>query len=57
VSQDGGPHPVLGSFADHIKRHVLIPSVRYSGHGGPYARAGLAGCFTYERPGGVSWSG
>jgi hypothetical protein len=55
VGQEGGPHPVLRAFADHIEKHVLVPSARYAGHGGPYARAGLAGCFTYERPGGVLW--
>jgi hypothetical protein len=57
VGQDGGPHPVLRCFAEHINKHILIPSARYAGHGGPYARAGLAGCFTYERPGDVFWTG
>ncbi len=56
VGEDGNPHPVLRSFAEHIKRHILIPSARYCGHGGPHARAGAAGCFTYERPGEVLWS-
>ncbi len=57
AGQDGAAHAVLRAFADHIKEHVLIPSSRYSGHGGPHARAGVAGCFTYEPPAGVLWSG
>jgi hypothetical protein len=55
VGQDGGPHPILGAFAEHVERHILIPSARYSGHGGRHAREGLAGRFTYERPTGVCW--
>ena len=57
VGKDGGPHAVLRAFADHVHKHILVPSARYAGHGGPYARAGLAGCFTYEPQMGVRWEG
>jgi hypothetical protein len=56
VGEDGGPHPVLRRFADHIEKHILIPSARYARHGGPNARAGQAGCLTYEPPPGVTWA-
>ena len=52
----GRPHPVLGPFAAHLKKHLLSPSFRYSGHGGARDRGGFAGCFTYEPPPGVTWS-
>jgi hypothetical protein len=55
VDLQGQPHPVLRPFADHIQKHILIPSARYSGHGGRHARAGLAGRFTYEPPNAVRW--
>jgi hypothetical protein len=55
VDAQGNPHPVLSAFADYIQNYILIPSARYSGHGGPYARAGLAGCFTHEPPENVRW--
>jgi hypothetical protein len=57
LGNDGGPHPVLRPFAEHIEKHILIPSARYAGCGGLNARTGLAGCFTYEQPGGISWKG
>jgi hypothetical protein len=47
--------PVLTAFATHLQRHILIPSARYSGHGGPHARAGSAGSFTYEQPPRTHW--
>ena len=51
----GQSHPVLSLFADHIEKHILIPSARYSDRPGARARTGLAGCFTYEQPEGVQW--
>ncbi len=53
MDMHGCPHPVLRPFADHLEKYILIPSARYSRHG--LARAGLAGCFTYEPPPGVRW--
>jgi hypothetical protein len=55
LDSEGNPHPVLTRFGDYIQRHILIPSARYSGHGGPYARRGVAGCFTHEPPEDVRW--
>ena len=52
----GQPHPVLAQFAQHIEKHILIPSARYSDRPGARARTGLAGCFTYEPPPGVTWA-
>ena len=54
---NGNPHPVLRPFADHIQTHIIVPSARYSGHGGPYSKAGFPGCFTYEKPTGIRWLG
>ena len=51
----GQPHPVLCPFAEHIEKHILIPSARYSDSPGARARTGLAGCFNYEPPQGVQW--
>ena len=49
------PHPVLRAFAEHIAKHIITPSARYSGHVRSTARSGLAGRFTYEPPEGVAW--
>jgi hypothetical protein len=56
LDSQGRAHPVLASFAPHLERCILTPSTRYSGHGGPHARAGLAGCFVYEQPHSTFWS-
>jgi hypothetical protein len=40
---------------EHLERHLLIPSGRYSGARAREARGELAGCFVYERPEGVKW--
>ena len=56
VDAAGRPHPVLRPFAEHLEKHLLIPSARYSDHVRTYLRAGLAGCFTYEPPPGVIWA-
>jgi hypothetical protein len=55
LDETGQPHPALRPFATHIQKYILLPSARYSGHGGPNARTGLAGCFTYEPPPGTTW--
>jgi hypothetical protein len=55
VDKNGNPHPVLCPFALYLQNYILIPSARYSGHGGPYARDGMAGRFTYEPPPGHHW--
>jgi hypothetical protein len=52
----GKPNPVLVGFKDHIVKFVLIPSSRYSAPRARLARKGLAGCFTYEPPPGVTWT-
>jgi hypothetical protein len=53
---DGRPHPVFRAFAEHLEKHLLIPSSRYSGRKGARTVAGVAGCFTYEPPDGVAWA-
>ena len=55
-SPDGTPDPILRQFAFHILRHLLIPSARYSNAGRGRTKTGVAGCFTYEPPLGVSWT-
>jgi hypothetical protein len=46
---------VLAAFANHLERHLLIPSARFSGSRAREARGEMAGCFVYERPRGVEW--
>jgi len=53
---DGHPHPVLRLFAGHLEKHLLIPSARFSCRTGGRNSTGLAGCFTYEPPPGVTWT-
>jgi hypothetical protein len=57
VDAEGRPHPVLQSFARHLREHLLVPSGRGGGHGGARASWSRAGCFTYEPPTGVVWTG
>jgi hypothetical protein len=54
-AERGRPDRVLAAFAEHLERHLLIPSGRYSGARARSARGELAGCFVYERPKGVEW--
>jgi len=56
VNARGRPDRVLAAFAEHLERHLLIPSGRYSGARARAARGELAGCFVYERPKGVEWN-
>jgi hypothetical protein len=51
----GQPHPVLRPFSDHLTKHLIAPSARFTGRVGSRARAGVAGRFTYEPPRGVLW--
>jgi hypothetical protein len=53
---NGQPHPVLRPFADHLARHLITPSARFTGRAGSRVRAGVAGRFTYEPPAGVQWT-
>ena len=55
VDTEGNPHPVLRCFARHLRDHLLIPSGRYAGAGRARAQTGVAGCFTYEPPRGITW--
>ena len=55
VDAVGNPHPVLHPFAEHLRHHLLIPSGRCCARGGPRPGQGLAGCFTYDPPSGVTW--
>jgi hypothetical protein len=50
----GNPEAVLQKFAEHIRKHLLIPSGRAGGHGG-FREEGFGGCFTYIPPAGVQW--
>jgi hypothetical protein len=51
--EGGKPHTVLVPFAEHLLKHLLIPSERYGRH---RAKTGVAGCFTYEPPAGLIWA-
>ena len=57
LDKDGKPHPVLTPFAEHLHEHLLKPSARFSGRYRSRSRTGVAGCFTYEPPAGVTWAG
>jgi hypothetical protein len=56
VDPSGNPHPVLRPFADHIKKHILVPSGRGSGHGGTRPPQGCGGFFTCQPERGVTWT-
>jgi len=55
VDERGRPDRVLAAFADHLEKHLLVPSARYSGARAREARGEMAGNFVYERPEGISW--
>jgi len=57
AAERGRPDRVLAAFAEHLERHLLIPSSRYSGARAREARGELAGCFVYEAPQNVVWKG
>ena len=57
VDAAGKPHPVLHAFARHLYEHLLIPSGRGGGYARGWPAATYPGCFTYEPPAGVVWSG
>lgn len=57
LDKDGKPHPVLTPFAEHLHEHLLKPSTRFSGRYRSRSRTGVAGCFTYDPPPGVTWAG
>lgn len=47
--------PVLRNFADHLDRHLLVPSNRFASARARRVRAELSGCYRYEPPPGVVW--
>jgi hypothetical protein len=55
VDAQGGPHPVLQTFAGHLREHLLTPSGRGGDHRRARALSPFAGCYTYEPPPGVVW--
>jgi len=50
------PVKALSEFADHIEKHLLIPSRQFSGTSSSRVRAGVAQTFTYEPQPGVIWA-
>ena len=48
--------PAAEGFADHLEKHLLIPSLRYT-RAGPHPSTGLASSFTYQPPPGTHWAG
>ena len=57
VDVAGHPHPVLRAFARHLYDHLLLPSGRGRGYARGWAAKEFPGCFTYEPPAGVLWTG
>jgi hypothetical protein len=55
VDAQGNPHPALGSFAEHLKQYLLVPSGRCGGPGGLRGGENFGGCFVYRPPAGVVW--
>src|SRR5207249_6370402 len=53
---EGRPISLLTAFADHLQRHLLIPSAMCSLAMGLRTHSGFPGCFTYEPPHGVRWT-
>jgi len=56
VGHQGKPHPVLRSFAEHIRRYVIIPSFLFCKVGRRRTADTGASTFTYEPPSGVNWT-
>lgn len=52
----GNGNDVYHAFADHLQKHLIEPSSRYSGTRSSRTRAKVAQTFTYEPPEGVTWS-
>jgi hypothetical protein len=48
----GVANTVLRNFGKHLEDHLWLPSMGVKGRAGA---AGKAGCFTYERPPGITW--
>ncbi len=57
VDAEGNPHVALQAFARHLHEYLLIPSGRGGGYARGWAAAEFPGCFTYEPPAGVVWTG
>ena len=56
TDENNQPHLALREFAEHLRRHLMIPSSRYGGGRGTRNRAGVAGTFVYEPPPEVVWN-
>lgn len=52
VDADGRPHRVLRAFAEHLEKHLLVPSRRWAG---VRALGNYPGCLVYEPPEGIVW--
>ena len=52
----GEPNGVLRSFGEHLHRHILVPSMRYSSPKARQSDLRSPGCFTYERPPEIVWA-
>jgi|GEM_PF-313705 hypothetical protein len=52
----GNKDRVYLAFANHLQKHLIEPSARYSGTRSSRTRAQVAQTFTYEPPAGVTWS-
>lgn len=56
TTKDGKKDPAYSALAEHIRRHMVETSRRYSGKRTSRTRAGTAQTFMYERPDGVIWA-
>lgn len=52
----GEPNAVLRAFGEHVRKYVLVPSLRYAGLRGKRSGGRKAGSFIYERPPDVIWA-
>lgn len=52
----GEPNQTLRGFAEHLRRHLLVPSLRYSDFKHHRCRVRQAGSFIYERPANLVWA-
>lgn len=55
-TKPGEPNIVLRAFGEHVRKHVLVPSLRYAGLRGKRSAGRKAGSFIYERPPDVTWA-
>jgi hypothetical protein len=55
LDENQQPHSVLREFAEHLRKHLILPSARFTKSKTSRNQAGVAGTFTYEPPPGVVW--